>query len=386
VQVDAKTPSGTTSSIDGSTPQSGDNSAAVSLGFNQEFHVTMTTGGNDKSYYVRCLPSDFPQFTWTQYSNPTQQWYIMTPDQGVGAKPYVAIFGRGGAPVWWYKDTVAPLDAKLLPNGDLLWSHSLGAFANNNTNTTDERKLDGTLVRQIKAPGNVPTDPHDIQILPNGHIYTLSYVERSTTQDLSAYGGPTDAHVLDAQIEEQDENGNLVWTWNSKDHIDISESARWVHGMNPTPYPNGDQVYDIVHINTISLDGSDLIISLRHADAVYKINRSTGDIVWKLGGTTRYTIDEGAMTATFIKERKDPALAPSSFCCGGARELPGGGEVITFGGTNITEEFAADGTKVWTLALPSGMFGYRVVPIADGVVAPSAFRDGMDTQWPRSAS
>ena len=66
-------------------------------------------------------------------------------------------------------------------------------------------------------------------------------------------------------------------------------TSRW---PKPAPLAAGHQPpnpglgYDIVHWNSIEPAGKSVIASFRNLDAVYKIRKSTGKIVWKLGGTT----------------------------------------------------------------------------------------------------
>ena len=76
-------------------------------------------------------------------------------------------------------------------------------------------------------------------------------------------------------------SGQLVWRWNTYDHISLAETGRWWNAP-----PTDQQPYDIVHWNSIEPAGDSVIASFRHLDAVYKIKKSTGEIVWKLGGTT----------------------------------------------------------------------------------------------------
>src|SRR5205807_8841249 len=88
--------------------------------------------------------------------------------------------------------------------------------------------LDGALVKTLTTVGTV-TDEHELQPLPNGDYLMDSYVPRDGV-DLSAYGGPSNATVLDAEMQEVSPDGKLVWSWNSRDHISLAESADWYGG------------------------------------------------------------------------------------------------------------------------------------------------------------
>ena len=57
-----------------------------------------------------------------------------------------------------------------------------------------------------------PTDGHDLEVMPNGHYLTLSYVPRNGV-DLSKYGGPRRATVVDAEVQEVTPRGKRVWRW-----------------------------------------------------------------------------------------------------------------------------------------------------------------------------
>ena len=59
--------------------------------------------------------------------------------------------------------------------------------------------------------------------------------------------------------------------------------------MHPFPVTVDRQsAYDVFHCNSIDQDPltGDVLLSTRNADAVYRIRRSTGAIVWKLGGNS----------------------------------------------------------------------------------------------------
>ena len=67
--------------------------------------------------------------------------------------------------------------------------------------------------------------------------------------------------------------GSSVWSWNSKDHIDLDETGRWWNILNRDRCPTGARPCDHIHINAVEPDGNGLLISLRHTDAIYRISR-----------------------------------------------------------------------------------------------------------------
>ncbi len=133
-----------------------------------------------------------------------------------------------------------------------------------------------------------PTDSHDLQMLSNGNALLVSYRPRDGV-DLSPWGGPASATVIDGEIQEVDPSGQLVWSWNSKDHIALAETGHWYADNlipNPSRLPDGRSAYDIVHLNSVDAVDNPLVVSLRHTDAVFGINRASGAVQWKLGGIT----------------------------------------------------------------------------------------------------
>ena len=380
------------------------------------------------TYHVRCLADDFPAWTSERHGTPAAQWYIVTPTLGLHGGRYVAIFDRNGVPVWWMRRKRKPMDAKLLPDGNLAWSIFDDPSLTGLDVPYQEHRLDGKLVRRIGAVG-VPTDAHDLQVLPNGHYLVVSYARREGV-DLSQYGGPSSAAVADAVVQELTKGGKLVRSWNSKDHVALSESEPFMKTIIKMPLKDtdGSSVYDLVHINSVEPDGNSLVISMRHTDAVYKVSRATGAVEWKLGGTrtaqslsvagepegsltfsgqhdarilgdgtltvhdnrtgnsagpraVRFSIDEAARTATQIEQLTDPGTIPS-ICCGSARRIAGGDWVMSWGFSGLVTELRPSGQRTYVLNFGPDAFPYRAIPLLPGRLSARALRAGMDAMHP----
>ena len=381
----------------------------------QAFELTAIHYGNEQSYFVRCLPKDFSVWDYTRLAQPSHGLYVVAPTLGGPSGKYVVIFDDHGVPVWWLKTSEVPFDAKILADGTVGWTEATYAQI---------RELDGTLLRTVQTVG-VPFDFHDLVVLPNGNILLVSYPVRKHV-DLTAYGKGADETVYDSVVQEIDPEGKLVWSWNSKDHIGLEETGRWY--SLPSPAPPG--ITDLTHINAVEPVGDDsVLISLRHTDAVYRLDKATGEVVWKLGGTTRpeslevlddpegeypfggqhdvrlqpdgtitvydnrtqlsgrpravrYEVDEADGTATLLEEVTDPEVA-SSFCCGSARRSADGSWLMSWGGVPLVTEFDAGGDRTFKLSFGSGPFSYRATPVADGLVTIGQVRAGMNSMNPR---
>jgi hypothetical protein len=340
----------------------------------------------------------------------------------------VVFFDNHGVPVWWYHPAgVLPIDAKLLSDDSVAFAEwSLSSFNANPALKYQIRRLDGSLVRTLQTV-DVPTDFHELQELPNGNYVLVAYKPREHV-DLSAYGKSSDSTVLDAEIQEISPSGQLVWSWNSKDHIDLDETGRWWSSLNPVSLPDGRQAFDHTHINAVEPDGNGLLVSLRHTDAIYRISGADGHVEWKLGGTdtpesltvaddrappatlggqhdvrrlsdgtvsvfdngtglgrppraARYSIDTGAGTATRLESVADTDIATSG-CCGGARKLDSSGWLLAWGGQPVVAEYSADGSRRFRLQI-TGATLYRAVPVPTARLSAERLRQGMDAMFPR---
>ena len=428
VAFEVAAPAGTEVAVDGAAARSGRFTESVQLAAGQRAAITATTGATTDTFHVRCLPADFPAWTHARSGQPSQGWTLVSVVKGSTADQHVVFFDNRGVPVWWYSPVgIFPIDAKLLSDDSVAFAEwILSGFNPNPALKYQVRRLDGTLVRTLQTVG-VPTDFHDLQELPNGNYLLVAYKPRDHV-DLSAYGKSSDSTVLDAEIQELTPDGQLAWSWNSKDHIDLDETGRWWNILNPGTLPDGRQAMDHVHINAVEPDGTGLLISLRHTDAIYRISRTDGHVEWKLGGTAipesltvaddrappatlggqhdvrrladgtvsvydngtglsrpprvaRYTIDTGAGTATLTESVSDSEIVNSP-CCGGARRLGSGGWLVQWGGQPVVGEYAADGSRRFKLQIPGGSL-YRAVPVPVTRLSAAQLRQAMDTMFPR---
>jgi hypothetical protein len=430
VTFSATAPSTTTVRFDGTSQSAG----TVNLTAGQAVTWTVQTSDGLTTYSARCAPADFPGYVATVNGTPQAAFYIVAPSIGAGAAPYVIIFNAQGVPVWWKRiDNFigAPLDAKLLAPGELSWAYATGGYAYGANH--EIAGLNGAVIRNVTAPAP-GDDHHDLIRTAAGNDLVIGYVPRAAAQDLSAWGGPVSATVLDARVDEIAPDGTVAWTWNSADHINLAESADWLGLIGPGPpgnLPDGSVGgYDIVHANSVEEDGDGILLSARHLNAVYRIDKASGNIDWKLGGSTtpaslavsgdtyaspldgqhdarrladgsvtvhdngtlagrppratRWQIDPTARTARLVEQVTD-ARAPTSICCGSARKLAGGNWVASWGANGLVTELAPDGTPQFTLEfLPATVFSYRADPVDAGELSASALRDGMNVQFPRS--
>ena len=155
-------------------------------------------------------------------------------------------------------------------------------------------------VATVRAANGYEMDAHEFKLTPSGTALVMSYVV--VPWDLSKLGGRRDGLVEDNVVQEIDvETGALLFEWHALGSIGLGESYR------PAPRDRG-QVHDPYHLNSIDLDADgNLVLSARHTNAIYKIDRRTGDVIWRLGGKrSDFTMRPG----TTFKLQHDARVQP----------------------------------------------------------------------------
>jgi len=374
-------------------------------------------------YSVRCLPSGFPPLSVSTSGTPQEQWYIFAPDI-TGGGDYVIITDAHGTPVWWLQEPgLEPIDAKVLDSNHITWTHvaSSGSYY--------IRDFNGQIVNTLAAD----LDIHDLQPTGTGTYFSIRYVQRECPPDcadMSPWGGSAQMSVTDGEIVELDANSNILWSWNTRDHIALSEAGAtgWFAGRGG----------DIIHMNAVEPDGTDAVLfSARHLNAIYRVIKSTGAIDWKIGGTVRpesltvigdvrptavgpngqvlrgqhdvrrwadgtisvhdngtlagrppsimrYRLDLTNRTAEVVQEIHDERVTDSP-CCGSARLLSDGHWLVEWGGAPFTTELDSTGTPVLTINYNEGSaFSYRAVGVPSGIVSTTTLWAGMDAMYGNS--
>jgi hypothetical protein len=424
VRLSVRARGGSTVAVGGFPARGGTFETPVVLRPGRAFGFAVRSGGRDREYNVRCLPDDFPRWDAERSGRPQADYYVVAPGLHRRGSGYAAIFDDHGVPVWWMKDDPVPFNASLTPDGGIAWTQLTREHSPRSSGHFDEYALDGSRVRTFSARSG-PLDLHELRVLRNGHFLAIRYVPRYH-QSLAWWGGPADAGVLDGEIQELDSTGRPVWRWSTHRHVQLDETSAWRHRLlveqKPIPLPGGN-VYDTAHMNSIDVVGDKLVFSLRHTDGIYEIDRGTGRVVWKLGGTAtakslavvgdplqpsldgqhdarisadgrlltaydngilrrrppravQFRLDLGKRTATLVNA---VSFAPASVstCCGSARRLAGGNWVISWGNTPWVTELTGEGDPVLAPRFPARA-SYRAEPVLAGTLTRRALRAGMD--------
>jgi outer membrane protein assembly factor BamB len=126
-------------------------------------------------------------------------------------------------------------------------------------------------IARLRAGNGYQGNFHEFLISPQDTA--LITISNPVPIDLSAVGGSKDGVVYEGIVQELDiESGEVLFEWHSLQDIGLEETY---YRLSP----------DYFHINSIDVDHDDnLLVSARNTSAVYKIDRSSGEIIWRLGG------------------------------------------------------------------------------------------------------
>src|SRR5215218_8126007 len=249
-------------------------------------------------------------------------------------------------------------------------------------------------IARVRAGNNYPGDLHEFLITPEDTALLTVYA--AVPADLSPVGGVEYGAMWEGIAQEVDiETGEVLFEWHSLDHVGVEAS----HVHTPA---DPDFVYDYFHINSIDVDHDhNLLISARNTSAVYKVERGSGELLWRLGGKrsdfemgegtrTAYQhdarrqedgtitifdngagpqvhpqsrgivvdLDEEAMKATLVRAYTHPGELVST-SQGNMQVLPNGNVFVGWGSEPFVSEFSHDGELLFDARIPPDDDSYR---------------------------
>lgn len=246
---------------------------------------------------------------------------MLTLGQWVAPSPFFeTAVDREGVPAM-VRTTTRSMDLKPIPGGH--YSVFRSTTADGRTGM-DQVELDGAFqeVARHRTVGLVDTDGHDVVVADDGSRYLLAYEPDAGTG------------LTDAVIQQLSPTGQVLFEWNSRDHVDVASESVVVGRTNAADY---------AHVNSIQVmaDG-DLLVSFRHLSSVFKIARTehdgfqVGDVVWRLGGHLS--------DFTFTNLQGDPDGGPCAQHT--AAELPNGHILMFDNGAWAQEPLCIDPSDV----------------------------------------
>lgn len=250
-----------------------------------------------------------------------------------------------------------------------------------------------TVVRRLTGANGLRPEVHEFLITARNTALITS--NNFLPADLTAVGGPADATLIESVFQEIDiATGAVLLEWHSEDHVPLDES-----------YFPASATWDYFHLNSVDVDhDGNLLISSRYTSTVYKLDRQSGEIIWRLGGkrsdfelepgasfafqhdarghpgglvsifddgadsptnaiesTSRaivLALDTDAMTARLVRAIPNPHGA-LTIALGNNQLLGTGGAFVGWGTTPEFSEFGPEGKLLFDAALAGGAMSYR---------------------------
>lgn len=220
------------------------------------------------------LPDGFPEFNIHISDNfITDKYFFFAPWTFTSyTTPFLIIMDAHGVPVFYRAGNSSIRDLKVQKNGYLSFAMTDPQYKN--------FVMDSSycIIDSFQIGNDYPqTDPHDFQLLENGHAFVIALDWQIVAMDTIVPGGHPSALVGGFIIQEQDQEKNVIFQWRSWDHFAITDVGPQIDLT--------DYLIDCVHGNAVEVESdTSILISSRSLDEITKIHRNTGEIIWRFGG------------------------------------------------------------------------------------------------------
>jgi Arylsulfotransferase (ASST) len=150
-------------------------------------------------------------------------------------------------------------------------------------------------IAEVRPGRGLAGDVHEFLITPRNTALISIYHRKPV--DLTPVSGPAKGKIWDGIVQEIDiKTGKVLFQWNSYPQVGIKES----YAKPPKRSAGAKAIpYDYFHLNSIAEDtDGNLLLSARNTHAVYKIDKQTGKVLWRLGGKkSDFTLGPGVRFA-----------------------------------------------------------------------------------------
>lgn len=359
------------------------------------------------SAFTVCAQTSFRNLTFTTLRNPEPGYYFVEPN----ASDSIGFLDNSGLSVL---KTFVGIHSNVQAYNNTYVTYFKPSLDGNPYFLRRDRFL--SVIDTMRPTAAFRVDFHEGKMWSDTTYVVLASENRIINLSGIVQGGSASASVIGAVIQERRfSDGGVVFEWKSLDHIPVTDATQ---DINLT-----DNLIDYIHVNSVwkDVDGN-LIVSCRHTDEVIKIRKSTGEILWRLGGSAskgnqftfiddtfnnfsgfshqhsairtksgnillfdngnlrplpnyaravEYALDTVAMTATRVWSWQ-PALGVIASSQGSVQELDGGNILIGWGSgsdTYVAHEVRKNGTIEAEIRneTGTGLIPYRVSKVQIGM-------------------
>lgn len=176
------------------------------------------------------------------------------------------------------------------------------------------------VVKQFFMGNGYRADEHEFLVFPDGQSLMMCY-DTHPNLDLSYLGGLDTVDVIGCVVQKLDADQNVIFEWRTWDHMVYADAIAWAYD----DIAQGNPVFDWIHANSMELDADgNLLLSSRHLCEITKIDFSTGEMLWRMGGDNNQF--------TFVND-PDPSHFSGQH---DFRRLPNGNYTMFNNGNNVT--------------------------------------------------
>lgn len=244
------------------------------------------------TYKIHTIPAVRPMYTVTTNNAPTPGHILLAPNQlltKINPGPaYLYILDETGRMLFYKESLTAVFDfqKQTLKNGQTRYTYistdapidwTTWPVENSTVHVLDDQfhELQAVTLLADGSQSAAGADAHDFKLVADDDWIVESYVN----QTVSNVPNVASANVVGSIVQEV-QSGSVALDWQSTSlpvlYTDSTE------GNNYT----AQAFADYNHLNSLDLDpaNGNVVVSLRHDDAVMELDRATGSVVWTLGG------------------------------------------------------------------------------------------------------
>jgi len=234
------------------------------------------------TYVVHLLPADFPAYSVTA-DHPTPGHVFIAPFSYTATTlpVFLMILSELGDVLFYRRLGVSAFDFKehVLANGTTRYSYNTSDVV-----TVLDESFRPIAQHAVQATGNHPAhaiDVHDFVMFDDEHFIVAAAVDKIVNNVPAELPHPVSGARVQAAFVQEVQSGQVVFEWDSTDHPEL-----YALSTDGNDFSSAATSADYAHFNAVIVDPNDqnLILSFRHLDAVLKIRRSDGSIMWRLGG------------------------------------------------------------------------------------------------------
>jgi len=259
--------------------------------------INATDGnGAPVTYNIHSLPAAAPKYDVTTLASPTPGHILLTPTQLVGSvlggPTFLYVIDETGKLLYYLKTPTAPTDFEQVKFGDgtVRYTYVLGDTPTNlatwpvepaSAVVMDDHFHELQRIRLLPSQTHpaAGVDAHEFKLLADDHWIDVSYIDEVITDAPRLISVKVASNVV-----QEVSGGNVVFDWETTSVPALfAQSSDTGHD-----FPNLVEPYqDVYHLNSVDIDSTNgnYVVSLRHCDEVVELDKTTGAVLWTLGGT-----------------------------------------------------------------------------------------------------